>query len=92
VQDKGKYRLRELNRIESGIGWNQAVWNRSIAYAGVRRGALMDKPRRARMLAITVGCSMAAMIFKVLPQWQFSRELACLRGAFFSLFGWILRE
>ena len=36
VKVKGDYRLRELNRIESGIGWNQAVWNRSHACAGDR--------------------------------------------------------
>jgi hypothetical protein len=34
-----------------------------------RGGALMDKPRWVRILAITVGSSRAAMIFKVPPHW-----------------------
>jgi hypothetical protein len=34
-----------------------------------RGGALMDKPRWVRILAITVGWSMAAMIFEVPPYW-----------------------
>jgi hypothetical protein len=37
----------------------------------VRSGALMDKPRWVRILAITVGSSMAAMIFKGPPHWGY---------------------
>jgi hypothetical protein len=35
-----------------------------------RGGARMDQPRWVRILAITVGCSRAAMIFKVPPHLQ----------------------
>jgi hypothetical protein len=45
VKVKGDCRLRELNRIESSIGWNQAVSNRSNDRAGERGGARADKPR-----------------------------------------------
>jgi hypothetical protein len=34
-----------------------------------RGGALIGKLRWVRSLAITVGCSRAAMIFEVPPQW-----------------------
>src|ERR671914_2819788 len=67
VRAKGECRLREMNRLESGIGWNQAFWKRSNGRAGERGGALMGKPRCARILAITVGSRMAAMIVKEPP-------------------------
>jgi hypothetical protein len=50
-------------------GWDQAIWNRSNDRAGDRGGARAGKPRWMRILAITEGCSMAAMIFKGPPQW-----------------------
>jgi len=42
----------------------QIVWNRSTRRAGARVG----RPRWLRILMITGGPSMAAMIFKALPQ------------------------
>src|SRR5262245_48085408 len=42
----------------------QIVWNRSTRRAGARGG----RPRWLRILMITGGSSMAAMIFKALPQ------------------------
>ena len=42
---------------------------RSDDRAGRRGGARADKPRWVRILAIAVGLRMAAMIFKVPPQW-----------------------
>jgi len=40
-----------------------------MAAPGIGGGARADKPRWVRILAITGGSSMAAMIFKVPPQW-----------------------
>ncbi len=54
---------------EGVAGWDQAIWNRSNDRAGDRGGARADKPRGVGILAITGGCSMAAMIFKVPPHW-----------------------
>jgi hypothetical protein len=57
----------------SGTGWegvhgrDQAIWSWSNDRAGARGGARADKPRWVRILAITGGCSMAAMIVKVPP-------------------------
>ena len=48
-------------------GRDQAIWSRSNDRAGDRGGARADKPRWARILAITGGSSMAAMIVKVPP-------------------------
>src|SRR5262250_3404196 len=46
----------------------QIVWNRSTRRAGARGGARVDKPRWLRILTITGGSSIAAMIFKAPPQ------------------------
>ena len=46
----------------------QIVWNRSTRRAGARGGARVGKPRWLRILMITGGSSMAAMIFKMPPQ------------------------
>ena len=46
----------------------QAAWNRSSRCAGARGGARVGRPRWARILTITGGSSMAAMIFKPAPQ------------------------
>src|SRR5215468_9159861 len=46
----------------------QIVWNRSTRRAGARGGARVDRPRWLRILTITGGSSMAAMIFKAPPQ------------------------
>ncbi len=46
---------------------DQALWSRSNGRAGEQGGALMGKPRWVRILAMTGGYSMAAMIFKVPP-------------------------
>ena len=48
---------------------DQASWNRSKALAAARGGARAGKPRWVRILVITEGCSMAAIIFKVPPHW-----------------------
>ena len=55
---------------------NQAISISSNERAGERGGALVGKPRWARILAITTGSSMAAMILRVPPQWG-----QCSRGA-----------
>jgi len=47
---------------------SQVVWNRSNRCAGARGGARVDKPRWLRILTITGGSSIAAMIFKAAPQ------------------------
>jgi hypothetical protein len=46
---------------------DEAGWNRSKALPAARGGARAGKPRWVRILVITGGCSMAAMIFKVPP-------------------------
>jgi predicted transcriptional regulator len=46
----------------------QIIWNRSTRRTGARGGAQVDRPRWLRILTITGGSSMAAMIFKALPQ------------------------
>ena len=46
----------------------QIVWNRSTRRAGARGGARVGRPRWLRILTITGGSSMAAMIFKAPPQ------------------------
>ncbi|MGH9959393.1 MAG: hypothetical protein ACREBC_20090 [Pyrinomonadaceae bacterium] len=43
---------------------DQASSNRSKALAAARGGARAGKPRWVRILVVTGGCSMAAMIFK----------------------------
>jgi hypothetical protein len=48
--------------------WDQAVSKRSKKCAGARDGALVGKPRWARMLAIAAGSSIAAMNFSVSAQ------------------------
>jgi hypothetical protein len=65
---KGGCRLKgdEPDRIRG----DQAIWGRSNARAGARGGARIGKPRCARILAITVGSRMAAMIAKVPPQYH----------------------
>jgi hypothetical protein len=68
VEAKGDCRLRELNRMGGDIGWGLAIWDRSNDRTGDRGGALMGKPRCARILAITVGSRMAAMSFKAPPR------------------------
>ena len=54
---------------EGVAGWDQAIGNRSNDRAGDRGGARAAKPRWARILAMTGGYSMAAMIVKGPPQW-----------------------
>ena len=46
----------------------QIVWNRSTRRAGARGGARVGRPRWLRILMITGGSSIAAMIFKAPPQ------------------------
>ncbi len=50
-------------------GWNQAISKRLKDRAGVRGGALVGRPRWARILVITADSKMTAMIFIVPPQW-----------------------
>src|SRR5215475_13921425 len=45
----------------------QIVWNRSTRRSGARGGPRVDRPRWLRILTITGGSSIAAMIFKA-PQ------------------------
>src|SRR5215469_15421994 len=47
---------------------SQIVWNRSTRRAGARGGARAGRPRWLRILTMTGGSSMAAIIFKVPPQ------------------------
>ncbi len=54
---------------EPGRDSDQAIWNRSKRCAGARGGVRADMPRCLRILAITVGSTMAAMIVKGPPQW-----------------------
>src|SRR5439155_7024919 len=42
----------------------QIIWNRSTRRAGARGGARVGRPRWLRILTITGGSSIAAMIFK----------------------------
>ena len=44
---------------------SQVVWNRSNRCAGARGGARVGRPRWVRILTITGGSSIAAMIFKL---------------------------
>src|ERR671919_1671063 len=46
----------------------QIVWNKSTRRAGERGGARVGRPRWVRILIITGGSSIAAMIFKAPPQ------------------------
>src|SRR5215467_15294694 len=46
----------------------QIVWNRSTRCAGARGGPRVGRPRWVRILTITGGSSIAAMIFKAAPQ------------------------
>jgi hypothetical protein len=46
----------------------QIIWNRSTRRAGARGGARVGRPRWLRILIITGGSSIAAMIFKAPPQ------------------------
>src|SRR6266571_4861325 len=51
----------------------QLIWNRSTRRAGARGGARVGRPRWLRILMITGGSSIAAMIFKA-PDTQRLRE------------------
>jgi len=53
--------------LATGFG-SQTVWNKSNRCAGERGGARAGRPRWLRILTITGGSSMAAMIFKLPPQ------------------------
>ena len=58
----------------------QVVWNRSKRCAGARGGARVGRPRWLRILTITGGSSMAAMIFKLPPQFgQWSMSMSKTR-------------
>src|SRR5215510_14123700 len=50
--------------LATGFG-SQVVWNRSNRCAEVRGGARVGRPRWVRILTITGGSSIAAMIFKI---------------------------
>jgi len=65
--------------LATGFG-SQAVWNRSNRRAGARGGARVGKPIWVRILTITGGSSMAAMIFNAPPQFgQFSMSISKTR-------------
>jgi hypothetical protein len=75
----------------------QIVWNRSTRRAGERGGARVGSPKWLRILTITGGSSMAAMIFKAPPQlgqcsgfWPYVME--CSSGAGVGQFGAGLRR
>lgn len=61
------------SRWQPGVG-SQTVSNKSNRCAGARGGAGVDKPRWLRILTITGGSSMAAMIFKAPPQFGSSLQ------------------
>jgi hypothetical protein len=52
-------------RVGNRFSAPQIVWNKSNRCAGERGGARVGRPRWARILTITGGSSMAAMIFKL---------------------------
>ena len=52
-------------RVGNRFSAPQIVWNKSNRCAGERGGAPGSRPRWVRILAITSGSSMAAMIFKL---------------------------
>ena len=59
---------------------DQAAWNRASGRAGERGGALAGKPRGVRILTITAGSSMAAMILNSPPHCgQCSRSISNTR-------------
>ncbi|OOO01085.1 MAG: hypothetical protein USCGTAYLOR_02706 [Chromatiales bacterium USCg_Taylor] len=60
-------RLRDLNQV--GCSFRIRRLDRAKCRAGDRGGARACKPRGVRILAITLGSSIAVMIFKVPPQW-----------------------
>jgi hypothetical protein len=75
----GRLSKRRPNEIPGAIAnrcclTDQAAWNRwpeashSSRRAGARGGSRVGRTRWARMLTITGGASMAAMIFKLPPQ------------------------
>src|SRR5262249_7240284 len=53
--------------LATGFG-SQVVWNRSNRCGEVRGGARVGRPRWGRILTITGGSSLPAMIFKGRPQ------------------------
>ena len=55
-------------RVGNRFSAPQIVWNKSNRCAGERGGARVGRPRWARILTITGGSSMAAMLFKLPPQ------------------------
>jgi hypothetical protein len=62
-------------RASGAVGWRwralfgcQMVWNKSTRRAGERGEARVGRRRWLRILTITGGSSIAAMIFKALPQ------------------------
>src|SRR5215470_15995044 len=60
-------RTQSERRVGNRFG-SQVVWNRSNRCAGARGGARVGRPRWVRILTITGGSSIAAMIFKAGPQ------------------------
>jgi hypothetical protein len=79
-EGQGGLSAQGLNRMGSGSVGDQGSWNRSKARAGARGGARADQPRCVRILAITGGSSMAAMIVKGPPHWgQCSRSISNTR-------------
>ena len=70
-----------LNRMASGIVRDQASWNRSKARAAALGGARADEPGCVRILVMTGGSSMAAMIVKGPPHWgHCSRSISNTRA------------
>ncbi|MGH8593873.1 MAG: hypothetical protein ACREV3_08460 [Gammaproteobacteria bacterium] len=67
VRSQEEGRLRKWNRFKSGVGLGSGRCEEIDDRAGDRGSARAGKPRCMRILAITVGSSMAAMIFKGLP-------------------------
>ena len=65
-------------RVGNRFSAPQIVWNKSNRCAGERGGARVGRPRWARILTITGGSSMAAMLFKLPPQFgQCSMSMGC---------------
>ena len=66
-------------RVGKRFSAPQIVWNKSNRCAGERGGARVGRPRWLRILTITGGSSIAAMIFKLPPQFGQCRSMSKTR-------------
>src|ERR687892_2625933 len=70
METLGRTQSKRRRRLAFGKRYSvaQIVWNKSTRRAGERGGARGGRPRWLRILTITGGSSIAAMIFKAPPQ------------------------